>query len=399
MKKFILLFLLISLVNLVSLAQTPELSFGPDSPVTLLNTIKVFNNDLFNIKDKLSDWSGNFAEINYTIGIYTEIEESEHKKVSFKNNIGGLEYKRGKLKYYKSDLVKLKSNVVPGVNSGDYEIQISINISSPGTYYFVGTIKGKSELGNYFEEAGYWVVNCIPHAQNKLINNVSLKSEYRFGETVSFDFGISGSEMDKLSKYNFKIFDDQKELFSGNGTCVNLDLITKNPSFVNKLFRIEGYYNDSIIKFFNPQLNKIDSTVWVFRLLPPDNFVVSSNWLSKKEFNNLGKDDVIDALDMSEDKNLKFKFIYYSLTGDGAIITKPGFNNLLITSSPRQFLINSQNNSNILDEGIWKVIELNVNKKFLRGIPENSTKKVTLTIKFTTQFGEQKEFAFVGFIF
>ncbi len=399
MIKFFYPLILLLLANNFAFAQANKLSFGTSNPIEFLDTIKTSVGEVFVIKDKLSDWSSDFADINYTVGVFTKADFSDKRNIVFEKNVGGLEYKTGNLKYFKSDIINIKSNVIPGVNPGDYAVQLTTSINAPGVYYFVGLIKGKSEHGNYFEDAGYWIVNCLQRAVNKPLNSFNIKDTYRFGEPLSFDFSIDNPEMDKVSGYHYKVFSGDKEMFSGIGSYVNLDMITHNPSLVNKSFRIEGYYGGNIVKYFNPSLPGTDSTVWNFKLLPPEEFAAASNWMTQEEFNNLGEDDVIDALDLNLDKNMKFRFMYYTLTPDGAIITKPAFYNLTIASSPEEFLTKSKSNVKIYDEGIWKVIEPVVNKKFLGSIKENHTKKVTLTIKFKTQFGEQKEFTFVGYVF
>ena len=101
---------------------------------------------------------------------------------------------------------------------------------------------------------------------------------------------------------------------------------------------------------------------------------------------------------MSESSNKKFKFMYYSRVDLGAIVAIPDLKNLSVTSSPPDFL-SSTNKFRAYEDGIWKVIELNVNSRFISNISENATQKITLHIKFTTQFGDQKDLTYVGFVF
>ncbi len=97
-------------------------------------------------------------------------------------------------------MLPLKSNVERGINPGDYEIRMDITIHQPGVFYVVGEIKGKSERGIYFEDAGYWVINCIARAENRLTYDFSIKrsydfeeiATYRFGESISFDYQYIG---------------------------------------------------------------------------------------------------------------------------------------------------------------------------------------------------------------
>ncbi|GBD88047.1 hypothetical protein BMS3Abin03_01981 [bacterium BMS3Abin03] len=398
MKKIISFFLILFAAGNLSFAQLYETSFNAGNPVVLLDTINVFVGDQFDIKDKLSDWSSNFADINYSLGVFLEKNDDGNGNISFVQNIGGFEYKRSDLSYFRSTVVSLKSDVITGVNPGDYDVIISASINSPGTYYFVGVIKGRSEHGGYFEDAGYWVVNCAISAQNRMANTLQLKDTYYFGETAALDFSILGSGMDQLSNYYFRIFNSGKEIYSGIGAFINLNVITQNPAMVNKSFRVEGFYGGRIINFFNPSIPGTDSTVWDFKLLPPEKFEVVTNWFTEGEFNNLGKDDIIDALDMRDTKNRQFKFMYFSASDKGAIISKPEFNDLLITSIPPDFLLNS-NDYTTYDKDIWKVIEINVNTKFLNNISDKGTKKIVLTIRFTTQFGERKSLTYVGYVF
>ena len=309
------------------------------------------------------------------MGIYLDKSETGNQGVTFSRNVGGFEYLRGSISYSNSNAINIRSNVQTGANPGDYDVILSGNIISSGVYYFVGVIKGKSEQGRYYEDAGYWVINCAPRSQNKMINNLQLKDIYYYGESASIDFSIANSGMDRLSNYYFRVYEENTEIYSGTSSFINLDIITKNPSLVT------------------------DSTIWHFRLLPPQNFEVNTNWLTEEEFNSLSKSDFVDAMDMSLLKNRKIKFMYYTHEGEGALVTIPEFKNLLVTANPPNFLIGSSNNYRIYDDDLSKVIELNVDPSFLSKISENSTRKVTLNVRFTTQFGENKSYTFVGFVF
>jgi len=399
MKKILLTIAIMFFSSIVVFSQASRVTFGLGKPIELLDTINVFVGENFEIKDKLSDWSTNFGDLTYTLGVYLDKIDAGNGRVTFDRNIGGLEYYRGRLTYSNLQGMTLKSNVEKGVNPGDYEVQLSLDIKSAGVYYFVALVKGKSERGNYFESAGYWVVSCTPRAQKELTHDINLKDTYYYGESVYLDFSLSGEGMDKISNYYFRIFESGKAIYSGLGSYINLGVITKNTAMVNRSFRVEGYYGGSIIQFFNPSLPGADSTVWNFKLLPPKSFESLTNWLDEEGFNNLSKNDVIDALDMQMIENRKFKFMYYSPIENGAIVTLPELRNLTVTASPPEFLVGSSNKYRAYDDGIWKVIELNVNSKYLSSISDNATRKITLHIKFTTQFGDKKDITYVGYVF
>lgn len=398
---FLLLIIIFTYISTSPLivAQDSQLSFNASTPVEFLDTINVFVGEQFEIRDKLSDWSTNFADLNYIMGVYLDKSELGNQRITFSRDVAGFEYRRGSISYSSSNSIELRSNVQTGVNPGDYDVILSGNIISSGVYYFVGVIKGKSEQGRYYEDAGYWVINCAPRAQNKLLNSMGFKDIYYYGESASLDFSVSTGGMDRLSNYYFRIYEENKEIYSGTSSYINLDVITKNASLVNQNFKIEGYYGGKVVTYFNPSLPGTDSTVWHFRLLPPQNFEVTTNWLTEEDFNRLGKNDFVDALDMSLLKSRKIKFTYYTHSGDGAIVTIPEFKNLLVTATPPDFLLGSSNNYRIYDEDLSKVIELNVDPAFLKKISANSTKKVTLNVRFTTQFGENKNYTFIGFVF
>jgi len=91
--------------------------------------------------------------------------------------------------------------------------------------------------------------------------------------------------------------------------------------------------------------------------------------------------------------------MYYSPIENGAMVTQPELRNLTITASPPEFLVGSSNKYRAYNDGIWKVIELNVNSRFLSSISDNATTKITLHIRFTTQFGDQKDLTYVGYVF
>lgn len=398
MRKIVLL-LVFSLIFYVNIfPQANRISFGLNKPINFLDSVSVFVGEHSEIMDKLSDWSTNFGDITYTLGVYSEIIENVNGSVAFERYNGGFEYYRGKLTYSNLQGLTIKSNVEPGVNPGDYNIEISSELNSSGIYYFVGVIKGKSERGGYFEDAGYWVVNCAPRSLTELTHDINLKNSYYFGESVYLDFSLQGEGMDKLSNYYFRIFENNTQIYSGLGSYINLGVITKNTAMVNRTFRIEGYYGGKIANFFNPAIPGVDSTVWNFTLLPPQNFDISSKWMQEEYYNNLAESDVVDAIDMSVQENRKIKFMYYSPIEMGAIVTSPELKNITVTSTPPDFLSTS-NKFRAYDDGIWKVIELNVNSRFLSNISYNATKKITLKVRFTTQFGDRKNLTFIGFVF
>lgn len=398
MKKIFLLVILL-LISERIFPQASRLSFGITNPITFLDTINVFVGEHFQITDKLSDWSPNFGDITYTLGVYLNMRMPGAQQITFEQNNGGFEYYRGQLNYLSGSGIGLKSNVETGVNPGDYEIQISSDINSAGIYYFVGIIRGRSERGGYFEDAGYWVVRCQPRSRNELAYDINLNDTYYFGESVYLDFSFPGEGMDKISNYYYRIFENNTEIFSGIGPLIDLGLVTKNTAMVNRSFTIEGYYGGKIVRFFNSAIPGPDSTIWSFKLLPPANFEIDSKWMSKDIFDNLTNNDIIDALDMNQVENRRIKFQYFAPVEKGAIVTTPLLRNLSVTSTPPDFLVRSSNRYRVFDDGIWQVIEFNVNSRFLSDISRNSTKKIILHINFTTQFGEQKNFSFVGFVF
>ena len=399
MKNILLTITTMLFTSIAVFPQASRVTFGPDKPIEILDTINVFVGEHFEIKDNLSDWSHNFGDLTYSLGVYLDNINSENEKTTFERNIGGLEYYRGELSYSNLQGITLKSNVEKGVNPGDYEVQLSLDINATGVYYFVGLIKGKSEQGGYFENAGYWVVNCTPRARKELKHEINLKDTYYYGESVYLDFSLSGEGMDNISNYYYRIFESDNEIYSGLGSYINLGVISKNTAMVNRSFRIEGYYGGRTIQFYNPSLPGADSTIWNFKLLPPKSFEFLTNWLSEEEFNSLSKNDVIDAIDMHVIENRKLKFMYYSPIENGAMVTQPELRNLTVTATPPEFLAGSSNKYRAYNDGIWKVIELNVNSRFLSDISDDATTKITLRIKFTTQFGDQKDLTYVGYVF
>ena len=188
--------------------------FEGNESIRVLDTIIVFAKENFDIQDRLYDWSSNFNDIQYTISVFNILEQIGESDIRFTNYIGGLQYLGEQVEYFGSEDISLRSNVERGSNPGDYEVNMDINISPPGIFYVVGVIRGKSERGVSFQDAGYWVINCIARAENRLTNDFSIKrtydfgeiATYRFAESLAFDFSISGARMNSLSSYHFKIF-------------------------------------------------------------------------------------------------------------------------------------------------------------------------------------------------
>ena len=407
MMKTILAFIL-SLLFVVSLsAQPDELRFGRQNSIQVLDTIIVFAKENFDIQDRLSDWSNNFGDIEYTISIFNIIEQIGETYISFSNYVGGLQYSNGQVNYFSSQDVTLKSNVERGINPGDYDVRMDITIRQPGVFYVVGEIKGKSERGIYFEDAGYWVINCIARAENRLTYDFSIKrsydfeevATYRFGESISFDFSISGARMNNLSSYHFKVYGEENIIHSGLGSYINLDFITKNSEMVNKTFTIEGLYSGKLIRFFNPSIPGPDSTYWRFELLPPEKLEVRTNWIQLEEFEMMSERDVIDAFDLRLIENRKFLFTWLTNQEVGAMITRPKLINVTVTCEPENLLRSNSPTFRLYEEDFWQVIEINVDPAFINRIAEDEIEKVVVNIKFQTQFGDQKSMSFVGMVF
>ncbi len=407
MMKTILAFIL-SLLFVVSLsAQPDELRFGRQNSIQVLDTIIVFAKENFDIQDRLSDWSNNFGDIEYTISIFNIIEQIGETYISFSNYVGGLQYSNGQVNYFSSQDVTLKSNVERGINPGDYDVRMDITIRQPGVFYVVGEIKGKSERGIYFEDAGYWVINCIARAENRLTYDFSIKrsydfeevATYRFGESISFDFSISGARMNNLSSYHFKVYGEENIIHSGLGSYINLDFITKNSEMVNKTFTIEGLYSGKLIRFFNPSIPGPDSTYWRFELLPPEKLEVRTNWIQLEEFEMMSERDVIDAFDLRLIENRKFLFTWLTNQEVGAMITRPKLINVTVTCEPENLLRSNSPTFRLYEEDYWQVIEINVDPAFINRIAEDEIEKVVVNIKFQTQFGDQKSMSFVGMVF
>ncbi len=407
MMKTILAFILSLLFAVSSFAQPDELRFGDQNTIQVLDTIIVFAKESFDIQDRLSDWSNNFADIEYTVSIFNIIEQIGESYTGFSNYIGGLQYSNGQVNYFTSQDVLMKSNVESGVNPGDYVIRMDITISQPGVFYVVGEIKGKSERGVYFEDAGYWVVNCIARAENRLTYDFSIKrsydfqeiATYRFGESISFDFSISGARMNNLSSYHFIVYEGEKIIHSGLGSYINLDFITKNSEMVNKTFTIEGLYSGKLIRFFNPSIPGPDSTYWRFELLPPEKLEIRTNWIPLEEFEMMSDRDVIDAFDLRPIENRKFSFAWLTNLREGAMITRPKLINVTVTCEPEGLLRSNSPAFRLYEEDYWQAIEINVDPAFINRIAVDEIEKVIVNITFQTQFGDQKSMNFVGMVF
>jgi len=407
MIKTILSFILSLLFIAYSFAQPDELRFGGQNTIQVLDTIIVFAKESFDIQDRLSDWSNNFADIEYTVSIFNILEQTGESSIAFSNFVGGLQYNNGQVNYFSSQDMTINSNVDRGVNPGDYEIRMDISIRQPGVFYVVGEIKGKSERGIYFEDAGYWVVNCIARAENRLTYDFSIKrsydfeevATYRFGESISFDFSISGARMNNLSSYHFKVYMEENLIHSGLGSYINLDFITKNPEMKNKTFTIEGLYSGKLIRFFNPSIPGPDSTCWRFELLPPEKLEVRTNWIQLEEFEMMSERDVIDAFDLRLIENRMFSFAWLTNQEGGAMITRPELKNVTVTSEPEGLLKSTASTFRLYEEDYWQVIEINVDPAFINRIAVDEIEEVIVNIKFQTQFGEQESMSFVGIVF
>ena len=224
-------------------------------------------------------------------------------------------------------------------------------------------------------------------------------NKYYYGEPLNFNFAVDG--FDNLKEYSYRVYegDSKKEIYSGIGSYISLDFLTSNPDMVGKTFEVEGYYTGRILRFFNPQKSAVDSSVWAFQLVKPENFQVKSKWMTDKDFSKLEIDDVVDAIDMNEDNARQFKFTYYSPTAKTDLVVIPDMKNLNVTSDPPNFLSYASKNYKTYKDGLWQVLEIIPNQAFFENMKGNEVKKVSLNISFTTQFGEKKNLKFDAYVF
>jgi len=89
MMKTILTFILSLLFIVYSFAQPDELRFDGQNTIQVLDTIIVFAKESFDIQDRLSDWSNNFADIEYTVSIFNILEQTGESSIAFSNFVGG----------------------------------------------------------------------------------------------------------------------------------------------------------------------------------------------------------------------------------------------------------------------------------------------------------------------
>lgn len=391
-------FILIISVSGITFAQPRYLEFKSYQELKLLDSINVNENSQFVIKDKLTDWSHNFNDVSYIMAIYEDVSFSGGT-TKFSKNLGGYEYDHGNLITYQTPIGTIQPNVLPGNNPGDYVIETTASLNQIGKYYYVAIIKGKSERGNYFEDAGYWIVTCNLQTVKSSLEAFNILKEYHYGEDVSFSFSVDG--FDNLKEYSYRIFegDGKKEIFSGLGSYISLDFLTQNPAKVGKSFVIEGYYSGRILKFFNPQISAIDSTVWGFKLVKPDNFQEKTLWTPENEFQNLDNNDVVDALDMNQGNSRQFRFNYYTKLKNKDLVILPEMKDLVVKSVPSDFLSRISQNYKIYPDGLYQVLEIIPNQTFLESIPGDEVRKVSIEIDFTTQFGDSKRLKYEAFVF
>ena len=92
MKKILLTITIMLFSNTIVFSQASSVTFGLGKPIVVLDTINVFVGKHFEIKDKLSDWSHNFGDLTYTLGVYLDKIDGGNERITFERNIGGLEY-------------------------------------------------------------------------------------------------------------------------------------------------------------------------------------------------------------------------------------------------------------------------------------------------------------------
>jgi hypothetical protein len=399
MFKFIITIVIVFIISDLIPAQPRSMEFRRYQDLKLLDSIKVDESAQFVLKDNFTNWTHNFDDLSYMMVIYKNINSPSEGMHIFSDEAGGYEYDRGQYIKFTSDLATFQPKVTRGVNPGDYSIETTGSVNKLGKYYFVAVVKGKDEAGNYNESAAYWIVTCNIKMVETSIKSFNIMNQYRFGESVSFNFAVDG--YNNLKEYSYRIYEgsNKQEIFAGLGSYVSLDFITNNPINVDKSFLVEGYYSGKILKYYNPQKSIIDSTSWSFKLLKPEKFEAKTKWMSQSDFNNLRSTDVVDALDMNENDSRQFKFAYYTPGDKSDLVIAPELKDVRLSCEPADFVTIISQSYKVYKEGLWQVLEITPNSVFLSNIKKDQVKKVSIEISFTTQFNEQKKLKFAAYVF
>jgi hypothetical protein len=254
--------------------------------------------------------------------------------------------------------------------------------NEPGVFYLKLSINVIGEASKALVATKYYLINVkLP----TLAAPITVRSAYYFSESPAFSFATREFTHQELYSYKVTGCANPKE---GKGSFIDLKDLFNDAANVNRTLKVEGFYNDAIMKYADPATGEAKVASWDIRIDRP-NLGEFNSW--KKITNKPEDDDVPYYMYVDSDpKNVasrQFLFGCFGNTSTGFVFVAPTFNNLSVSSDPEGFLVQGQTFTKTKN-GSFSVIQLNVNPEFLGAMAVGSDQAVKVTIKFKNQFGE-----------
>jgi hypothetical protein len=189
-----------------------------------------------------------------------------------------------------------------------------------------------------------------------------------------------------LTKYSYEIVSDQRIIDKGQGYMFPARRLWDSLGLVDRTVTLRGLYEGRPFPYSTSDPGggeRVGRSEWSISVVRPQRFLVMSLWREagreppKLDFG--GRRDSLDFLDPR-----RFLFAWYSEVGDVVLHRASKNPSISITSSPAGFLRDIQQYANAT---YWNVAELEVNPTALRGTSSDRPRLVTLTVRFTDEFG------------
>ncbi|MCU7494091.1 MAG: hypothetical protein HF314_07355 [Ignavibacteria bacterium] len=261
-----------------------------------------------------------------------------------------------------------------GGRGATVQFALTETIDEPGVYYEKVNIHSQSEVSQKNTTVYYKIVARLP----SISSEINLKPSYYFNEKESFSF--YGREFTDFDGYSYVIEDAQgNTIEKGNGAFVNLNGILKNIKNVGKSLKITGMYHGRKFNYLDPATGNTRESAWQF----------SIKKLNLEEFSDFQKSDTYKEVFISAyDKNaMKILYTYMGNTESGFVVVTPEVSNFQVKSEPVGFIKSYAAKKS----GNFLYVTFELNDEFLSTMEKCSEENLKLTVRFSTQFGENIE--------
>lgn len=331
--------------------------FG-QNPVVVQDTINVVTLQSFNVPKSKYIVMANIRSLKVT----AELFDKDMQKIRDCND------------YWQYPSPKDLANQLKGKRGATIQYVLHESIDKIGTYYVKTTVDYQGEEGSGTTAAYYMINVDYPHMGAA----IKLRPNYFYSEKETFSFSVL--EFQDPNAYGYQIVDDAgAEIETGKGAIVSLNSVLKNIKYVGRKIKVIGTYQGQQFQYKPLTGGDVKESVWEFVIDKP----------TLDEFSDWKKDNDKDQIMISaySQNAMRILYTYIGNTESGFVVVAPEAKNFKLEADPADMITNisARTQRNFL------FITFKISEDYLSTMADCSEKEFTMTIRFTTQFGEKIE--------